>query len=174
MGGATTAEWDETLRSRRRVSGLIAIVQTPAMAAAILLVFFGGESTHVWAFVAAAAVVVLDLVQWALARAALRSVPDSFATQVYASLPLSPGERQLVLFALLAGLATPIALLALMPDTSFFNDHVGIAAVLLIASETPSWLSLYRVWRHNTWLAVSRIPARPRQSHPRYRGPNAT
>jgi hypothetical protein len=116
--------------------------------------------------------VLLDVVQWALARAALRRVPDSFPAQVYASLPLDGRERWLVAFTLLAGLATPIVLLVVMPDTSFFNHHVKSAAVLLIASETPSLLSLYRVWRHNTWLAVSRIPARPRQSHPRYRGPN--
>jgi hypothetical protein len=143
------------------------------MAAAFLLVFFGGESVHVWAVVAAAAVVLLELMHWALARVALRRVPDSFSGQVFASLPLDYRGRWLVSLALVTGLGTPIFLLAVMPESSFFNDHRASAAVLLIAAAAPSLLSLYRVWRHNTWLAVSRIPARPRRSHPRYRGPHA-
>jgi hypothetical protein len=35
-------EWDQTLRPWRRASGLIALVQTPALVTAILLVFSGG------------------------------------------------------------------------------------------------------------------------------------
>ena len=27
----------------------------------------------------------------------------------------------------------------------------------------PSFLALHRVWRHNSWLAMSRIPSRPRR-----------
>jgi hypothetical protein len=172
VGGGATTTWDQTLRPWRRASGLIALVQMPAMAAAILLVFFGGKSTHVLAFALAAAVVLCDIVQWALARAAVRRVPDSLPAEVYASLPLDGRERRLVALSLLTGLVGPIFLLAAMPDTSFFKDHLGAAAVLLIASETPTFLSLLRVRRHNTWLAISRIPGRPRESHPRYRGPN--
>jgi hypothetical protein len=174
VGGDSTTEWDQALRPWRQASGLIALVQTPAMAAAILLVFFGGEAGHVWAVVAAAGVVLLDVVQWALARAALRRVPDSYPTEVYASLPLDRRERRLVSFILWGGLATPIVLLAAMPDSSFYNDRPGVAALLLIAAETPGFLSLHRVWRHSSWLAVSRIPARARQSHPRYRRPDAS
>jgi hypothetical protein len=141
------------------------------MAGAILLVFFGGESVHVWALVAAAAVVLLDLLQFALARVALQRVPDSFPAQVHASLPLDSRDRRLVLLGLVSGPVTVIFLLLAMPEGSFFKDNLGSAAVVLVAAGAPAFLSLYRVWRNNTWLAVSRIPARPRQSHPRYRGP---
>jgi hypothetical protein len=166
--------WDQTLRPWRRASGLIAVVEVPAVVATFALVFLGRGSTRSWALLAAAAVVLLDVAQWALARAALRRVPDSFPAESYASLPLDRRSRQLVWFAMLAGLTTPILLLAVMPKSSSFHDHLGVAAVLLIASETPSVLSLYRVWRHQSWLAISRIPARARRSHPQYTGPRAT
>jgi hypothetical protein len=173
VAGGPTTDWDETLRPWRRASAAISIIQTPAMAGAFLLVFFAGDSTHVWAFVAAAVVVLLDVVQWGLARAALRRVPDSFPSRVYSSLPLDQRDRRLVSAGLVSGPIGLILLLAEMPDSSFFQDELGAAAVLLIAAGAPSFLALYRVWRHNAWTAVSRIPGQPRQAHPRYRDPDA-
>jgi hypothetical protein len=172
MGGGATTAPDETLRPWRRASGLLAVVQMPAMVAAIVLVFTGADSTYVWAFVAAAGVVLLDITQWALARFALRRVPDSVPDELYSSLALDRRDRRLVSLFLLLAPAAPVLLLAAMPETSYFKDHLGVAAILLVAAEAPSFLSLLRVWRHNSWVAISRIPAHPNRSHPRYRGPS--
>jgi hypothetical protein len=172
VAGGSTTEWDEALRPWRRAAAAISIIQIPAMAAAILLVFFAGDSTHAWAFVAAALVVLLDAVQWGLARAALRRVPDSFPARVYSSLPLDQRDRLFVSAGLISGPLAMLLLLAEIPDSSFFKDKLGAAAILLIAAAAPSFLSLHRVWRHNSWTAAARIPGQPRKTHPRYRDPD--
>lgn len=172
MAGGAATSWDEMLNPWRRASGLISLIQMPLVPAAFALVFFTGRSAHVWAFVATAAVVVLDLVQWSLARTVLGRVPDSYPRDLFATLSLDRRDGRLVSVGLALGPVVPAVLLAEIPASGYFRSHLVAAGALLVAAEAPSFLSLYRVWRRNSWLAVSRIPARPRRSHPNYREPD--
>lgn len=67
-------------------------------------------------------------------------------------MPLGPNERRLVAFNLFFCLAAIAILLTL--DRKY--------AVLGGAIIAVSVLSLLRVWRGNSWLAISWVPARPR------------
>lgn len=160
-----TTQSEELLRRWRWVSGLIAIAQLPPIVAVYLVVFLFDESYKEWAYAAGGAVVLLELAQFAIAREALRRIPSlsSRLMDLYSSLPLDRSQRQLVTFNLALSAIGPALLLAIIPTTSF-DGEVVVAAVLLVVGVAPGFLSLYRVRRHNSWLAISRLGVRPR--HP--------
>ncbi len=111
------------------------------------------DSAPEWvAYVTAGLLLGLEAAGWAVARRALRRAASFSSTQHLAARPLGPNERPLVAFNLFVGLAVVAFLLTL--DRKY--------AVLGGAFIAPSELSLLRVWRGNSWLAVSRVPARPR------------
>ena len=106
---------------------------------------------------AAGAVVLLEVGQWALARAA--RLPPATADEQYAATPLDERQRRLVDVSLAVTAATPFVFAAFIP-TDFGR---GAALILLAVAAMPSALGLARVRRHNSWLAIARIPARPRR-----------
>jgi hypothetical protein len=163
--GEPTAQWENQLRPWRLAAGLMAIAQLPAIVAVILVVFLFDESYKAWAYVAGGAIILLELAQWAIAREALRRRPSVTRqlNDLYSTLPLDRGQRQLVTFNLALGVIGPALIVAAIPTTSFDGEAV-IAAALIAVAVAPGFLSLHRVRRHNSWLAISRLGARPR--HP--------
>ena len=158
-------QWENQLRPWRLASGLMAIAQLPAMAAVFLVLFIFDESYKAWAYAAGGAIILLEVAQWAIAREAFRRSP-SLTRQLedlYSTLPLDRGQRQLVTFNFALGVIGPALLVAAVP-TSSFDGEVVIAAALIVVAVAPGSLSLHRVRRHNSWLAISRLGARPR--HP--------
>jgi hypothetical protein len=105
---------------------------------------------------------LLELAQIAVAREARRRVSDFSPQARYASLPLARRERQLVIVQL-AIYPVAAVLLAAIVKSSGFGD-AATAMLLLAVANVPGFLSIYRVWRHNSWAAVSRLPAKPRRT----------
>jgi hypothetical protein len=123
-----------------------------------LLVIFD-EADPGWAYAAAGAVVVLETAQWAIAAAARRRIPDVAARDLYASLPLERRDRRLINFMLVT-LPLCLTAFAIAIPAGFWEDTVVVVVLIAIAL-MPGFIALYRVRRHNSWLAVSPIPAQP-------------
>lgn len=156
----TTTQSEEALRPWRRISAMIVVVQLPLTVAVLPLVLFAGESHRTWIYVVAGVALLLELLQWGIARVALGRLPSVSPNDAYASLPLDQSQRRLVTFNLVAVAIAPIVLVLMSPPANF---NVVLAVALIVAGFTPGLLSLYRVWRHNSWLAVSRIPGQARR-----------
>ena len=150
----------------------MAMAELPATVAVLLVVFLFDESNKGWAYVAGGAIILLELAQWAVAREAHRLSPSLIPQlkDLYSTQPLDRGQRQLVTFNLALGLIGPVLLVAMVPTTSF-DDEVVVAAALIVVAVAPGLLSLHRVRRHNSWLAISRLGARPR--HPSQPAPGS-
>jgi hypothetical protein len=149
----TAAEAEpEGLQRARAIGGRLVQLQ-------IALALVGGvavlliDSSSEWvAYVAAGLLLGLEVAGWAVARSALlRAAPVSRA-QLLAAVPLTPNERRLVAVNVFVALAALAFLLTL--DRRYAALGGAIMAV--------SVLSFLRVWRGNSWLAISWVPARPR------------
>jgi hypothetical protein len=138
---------------------VIAIVQLAAMVGVFVLVFLAERSGQRWAYVTAAAVAVTELIQIGISRQAIRQARPASFDGLYASRPLPESQRQLVLFNLVLQLTAPVWLVLTVRPASFARP---VAALLLYVAVFPGLASLERVRQHNSWLAVSRLPAAPR------------
>jgi hypothetical protein len=145
---------EDRLRPWRAASAAISLIQIAATLVVFAVVFLAGDREQRWAFVAAGATVILEAAQLAIARRA----PRSAAAERYAAAPLDPGQRNLVRGNLAATVSAPVLLPLLLPTA------LGTAAaiLLLLVASMPAALGLVRVLRRNSWLAISRLPARPR------------
>jgi hypothetical protein len=157
--GEAKPDWETSLRPWRWVSGLLALAQLPLIVVALTVLFLFDESARVWAYAAAGALLGLDLAKWAVEREALRRTPNVRSEESYATLPLNRRQRRLVALTLVL---MPLTAALLLTATALDVD-VAVVAVLIIVAASGA-IPLYRVWRHNSWLAISRLPARPR--HP--------
>lgn len=93
-------EWDTALRPWRWASATIALLELPAIVAALAFVFVFDRSYRIWAYLAAGVVVALEIVKWVIDRQALQRVPNLDLEELYASAPLDRRGRQVVLMNL--------------------------------------------------------------------------
>jgi hypothetical protein len=151
---------DDAELAWRRLSSVLVWGQLAAMVAVPPLLFLADRSERLWAYLAVGVVVVIEVAQALVARAAQRRIPGFSRGELYAARPLSRRDRQIVV-AQLTGYPICAALLVVVVGSS---TSVGepAAAVLVAAWIAPGVLSVYRVWRHNSWSAVSRLPLRAR------------
>jgi hypothetical protein len=70
-------------------------------------------------------------------------------------------DRRLLMFNMVGALVVYVFLVAEFPMKSF-EHHKWLGAVVLTAVAVPGALTESRVMRKNSWLAVSRIPAKGR------------
>jgi hypothetical protein len=150
------------LRPWRWASATIALIALPAIVAALAFVFVFDRSYRVWAYVAAGTIVALEVVKWAIDHEALRRVPNLDLEELYASVPLDRRGRQVVLMNLVTIPLAAVGLLLIATTT--FDVDLAVAIVFIVVLGTTSFPTLLRVWRRNSWLAVSRIPTRPRRA----------
>ena len=92
----------------------------------------------------------------------MRRCPGFEPGKRYSSRPLDLAQLRLVEFNLITTALAPVLLSLIIPTTSFKNEKL-VVFVLLFAAMLPSGLSLWRVRRNQSWLAISRIPASPRR-----------
>ncbi len=152
------AAWEVALRPWRAVSAVIGFVQMPLIFAAFVVLIRGETSAAIWF---AAGYSGLEAIKWALDTAALRRHPEADFEPFYRAAPLRQRDGQLLGFLLLA---TPFELVgigyALM--TSLDLD-IAATCFLLAAIVVPWAVPLERVRRRGSWLAMSRLPGRPRR-----------
>ena len=77
-------------------------------------------------------------------------------------MPLEGAHQRLVEFNLAVSVIAPVWLAREVPSHSFHHEKIAVFVLLAIAF-APGWLSLWRVRRRRSWLAVSRIPSAPRR-----------
>src|SRR5687767_4848503 len=140
--------------SRRALSAIAALAQVVAALVVFAGLFLGDESSEPLVLAAVAAVALLELAEWLLAREALRSADPAVIAAAYERAPLSAAERQLVGFNLGLSMAIPAILLATVPLGAFAGDP-GVAAGCLVVAVAPSVMSLWRVRQRNSWRAIS-------------------
>jgi hypothetical protein len=152
--------WEESSRSWWRASGVLSLIETLVSMVVFALVILGGASTRGSVYAGAAAIVVLEVAGWTLARTARERLPLPDPDELYAAAPLPAAQRRLVTFNLALTLAVPVLLATLV--STHFDRAVAIA--LLEVAAMPSALALYRVRRRNSWLGISRLQPRPRSA----------
>ena len=154
------AQVDEGLRPWRIACGVAAFAELAAFVATFVLALgFGGEHRD-WSYLAAGVLVVLGIAQLLLVREARRRNPSYAPEELYARFPLTPRHRRTVRFSLFGDLLY-VPLLALVATRTLELDFFPTVFVLLVAS-LGGLRTLYRAWRHNSWLAVSGLPEPPR------------
>ena len=109
------------------------------------------------AYALAGLVLLLEAAGWAIGRNTVRHAPSFSPEEHFARTPLRHSERQLVAFNLVTCVAGAAFLILLVG---------GDVAVLGCALVAMAALSLIRVWRGNSWLAASWVPAAPRARPP--------
>lgn len=156
------AQWNATLRPFRRTAAALSVLQMLGLLALFVVLLFAGASLKGAGYALAAGILTLEVGQWRLSRAALRRAPGFEPGGRYSSRPLDPAQRRLVELNLITTALAPVVLALIIPTTSFKNQKL-VVFVLLFAAMVPSGLSLWRVRRNHSWLAISRIPASPRR-----------
>ena len=113
---------------------------------------------------AASVIALLEVVEWTVARQALRRNPDVSPERIYAARPLDRKQRRRVTFNLVMVAVLYLFLISFESDAEMFRGSAWGGAIILFVAMAPGALALYRVRRKNSWLAVSWLPARPRKS----------
>ena len=81
--------------------------------------------------------------------------------RIYASAPLDRWHRQLVGLNLLF---LPVMLVFLVRiAATTFDVASATAALFLVIFGVGTARPLYRVWKFNSWLAISQLPSHPRR-----------
>jgi hypothetical protein len=150
--------WETALRPWRAASTLVGLLQLPILAAAFILLITSDSSR---AIAAAAAYAVFEGLRWAIDAQALRRYPKADFESFYRAAPLKASDRQLLTVLLFA---TPFEILGIgFALVTSFDLSIGTTA-LFLAVFSLSWaLPIERVRRRNSWLAMSRLPGRPRR-----------
>jgi hypothetical protein len=156
------AQWNTTLRPFRRTAAALSVAQMLGLFALVVVLLFADAGYEEAGYAFAAGILILEVGQWALSRAALRRCPGFEPSERYASRRLDAAQRRLVELNLVTTALAPVMLALIIPTASFKNQKL-VVFVLLFAAMVPSGLSLWRVRRNQSWLAISRIPANPRR-----------
>lgn len=143
-----------TLDRLRVISGLISVTQTVPILAAFLGIAIDAPGLVV---VAAAANVLLELLDYALARRAGPLIPPGAAAKAFALRPLTAANRRVVILNIVGGIVA-CALLVLMMPANRFRGEKWLEMLVLLAVAAPIWLSQLRVLKNNSWAALPRIP----------------
>jgi hypothetical protein len=166
-------DWQTALHPWRLLAAVLAAVQRVGLTAMFVVVFLASRGFMVAGYVIAGVIVLVEIAQWAFARAALTRVRTFDPHQLYSSLPLEAAHQRIVEFGLALSVIAPVYLVLEIPTPSFKHEKL-VALFLLLAAFAPSYLALARVRRDHSWLAMSRIPAFPRERRsqpaaPRYK-----
>jgi hypothetical protein len=146
-----SSDWPRAVRPWQAASIALGTLEAIAVVAALALSISG----HTAALGACSVVVALALARWMLEEVALRRLPAVDFASLYADSPLDRRQRALVAASLAA---TPILILLLF----IVVPSAGVVGLVVSAVTTVPRLS--RVWRRNSWLAISRLPMEPRRS----------
>jgi hypothetical protein len=90
------AQWNMTLRPFRRTSAALSVLQMLALFALFAVLLFADASLKGAGYALAAGILILEVGQWALSRAALRRCPGFEPRERYGSRPLDPAQLRLV------------------------------------------------------------------------------
>jgi hypothetical protein len=156
------AQWETILRPFRRVAAALSVVQTLGLLALVVVLLLADAGLKGVGYALAAGILILEVAQWGLSRAALRRCPGFEPGDRYVLRPLDPAQLRLVDLNLITTAFAPVVLALIVPTTSFKNEKL-VVFLLLFAAMVPTGLSLWRVRRNRSWLAISRIPACPRR-----------
>jgi hypothetical protein len=149
------------MRPWRLASVAVATPQSLLICAAFVLLILD-QSNRSWALVIAGTVAALEGLKWAIESEALRRYPGIDVEALYRAAPLEPSHRRIVGFNLTV---VPFALVGIFLSLITSLDFSVWEAALFIALLCVPWVvPLSRVWRHNSWLAMTRLPSRPRRS----------
>jgi hypothetical protein len=152
------AAWEVALRPWRAVSAVIGLVQVPLIFSAFVVLIRGDTSAAIWF---AAGYGGLEAIKWVLDKAALRRHPEADFEPFYRAAPLRQRDRQLLAFLLLAA---PFELLGIgYALTTSFDVDFATMCFLLAAFLVPWAVPLERVRHRDSWLAMTRLPGRPRR-----------
>jgi hypothetical protein len=154
--------WSRILLPFRRAAAVVSVLQMLGLFALFVVLLLADASLKGVGYGIAAGILLLEVGQWALSRAALRKCPGFEPGDRYALRPLDPAQLRLVDFNLITTAFAPVVLALILPTTSFKNQKL-IVFLLLVAAMAPGGLSLWRVRRNRSWLAISRIPASTRR-----------
>ncbi len=150
--------WELAVRPWRAASAAVGLVQLPLLFAAFFLLIRGDTSA---AISFAASYGGLEAIKWALDVVALRRHRDADFEPFYRAAPLKPSDRRLLTFLLVA---TPFELVGLgYALTTIFDLDIAMTCFLLAVFVVPWAVPLERVRRRNSWLAMTRLPGRPRR-----------
>ena len=158
MGEASSSQGDGLL-AWRVASAVLALAELLATGVGLVfLLGWGGEHRR-WSYAAATVLLALGISQLLLVWEARRRAPTYRPEDIYALTPLDRGQRILVRLNLLV-LVAFVPLLSISAvgalDMEFFPTVFVFLAVGLSGLRP-----LLRVWKHNSWLAVSGLPQRP-------------
>jgi hypothetical protein len=156
------AQWNLILRPFRRTAAAISFLQIAGMLALFVVLFLADASFKGVGYALAVGILVLEVGEWAPSKAALKRCPGFEPASRYALRRLAPAHVRLVDFNLITTAFAPVVLAIIIPTTSFKNQKL-VVFLLLFAAMIPGGLSLLRVRRNRSWLAVSRLPASPRR-----------
>ncbi len=161
--------WETALRPWRAASTVVGLLQLPILAAAFIFLITSDSSR---AIVVAAAYALFESLKWAIDAEALRRHPNADFESFYHAAPLKASDRQFLTVLLLA---TPFEILGIgFALVTSFDLSIGTTA-LFLAVFSLSWaLPIERVRRRNSWLAMSRLPGRPRCPRQLKEKPEAT
>jgi hypothetical protein len=145
-----------------RVAAIIAALEIPVAGAALVLVTTSQRFVELSGYLAVL-LLALELGKWLLARK-FPAVPPDDLRRLYAETPLSARDRWIVR-ANLMGLPLGLALLIPLFGGGSGGSDAEIA-IVGAAVVVPVAVSLVRVLRHDSWLAVSPIPSRRTRRRP--------
>jgi hypothetical protein len=144
------------LASWRRWSAALSVLQVVLLLSVFALVLVATVNAVV-VVAAAVVVVLLEVIDALFAHEALRIVPADYSAQAHASRPLRSSDRRVVTLQLAGTVVVWVLVVTELPIRSPRGETwIGVAA--LAVALIPGWLALVRVLRHDSWLAVSRIP----------------
>ena len=143
----------DSARPWRIASAALAALETVLFAAAVVALLVGDG---LWFYGLLASYVALEVSHGLLDRYASRHIAAEEAYALYASRPLTPRDRSLIVVSLVAT-AVIVPLLAVI--TVLDRELVPVPLfVLIVAAAISSTSRLARVLRHDSWLAISRLP----------------
>jgi hypothetical protein len=149
MGGEGP-DWATAVRPWQAASIALGALEALAVVAALAL----SVSRPTAALGVSGVVVALALARWMLEGVALRYLPPVDFDSLYADSALDQGQRVI----LAATLVSPLILIPLL-----FTISPSVAVVGLVVYAVAAAPRLFRAWRRNSWLAMSRLPVSPRR-----------
>jgi hypothetical protein len=149
MNAGYTPAWEAKIRRWHIASAFIAVAQLICIVTAFVFVL----SDPAAAFGLCAVLLLLEFAKWLVDQQGLRQIPGFDFEELYASAPLEQAHRALVAFNLAGVLILVLFLSRISPEA-------GLVGLLTAVTTLPP---LVRVWRRNSWLAISRLPSRPRR-----------
>jgi hypothetical protein len=148
------------MRPWRLAFAAVAMLQSFLIGAAFVLLILD-QSDRSRALVVAGTVGALEALKWAVESEALRRHPGIDVEALYRAAPLEPFHRRIVAFNLTV---VPFALVGIFVSLITSLDFgVWEAALFILFIDVPWVVPISRVWRHNSWLAMTRLPSRPRR-----------